>query len=364
MDFASFQPPAGASGELTGLLIIKRYLENNGFDEKTNIIVPDSAHGTNPASAKMAGFNVVEVATDINGLVDVNELKTLVNEKTAGLMLTNPNTGGLFEEDILEISSIIHDAGGLLYYDGANLNAIVGVSRPGDMGFDIVHSNLHKTFATPHGGGGPGSGPVAVKEYLKEYLPGPIVSKVNETYEWYQPRYSIGRMHGYHGNFLVALRALAYMKLLGKQGLDNLGSYAVLNARYLASVLSKTLPLAYAKPCMHEFVATVKDLKKSHKIKAYDVGKALLDKGFHSPTIYFPLIIEEALMFEPTETQSVDTLDDLANSISLIIEDLKDNNQNLSNYPKNLPIGRPNELIPAKHLTVNWGDFELLEITE
>ena len=364
MDFASFQPPAGASGELTGLLIIKRYLENNGFDEKTNIIVPDSAHGTNPASAKMAGFNVVEVATDINGLVDVNELKTLVNEKTAGLMLTNPNTGGLFEEDILEISSIIHDAGGLLYYDGANLNAIVGVSRPGDMGFDIVHSNLHKTFATPHGGGGPGSGPVAVKEFLKEYLPGPIVTKVNETYEWYQPQFSIGRMHGYHGNFLVALRALAYMKLLGKQGLDNLGSYAVLNARYLASVLSKTLPLAYAKPCMHEFVATVKELKKSHKIKAYDVGKAMLDKGFHSPTIYFPLIIEEALMFEPTETQSVDTLDDLANIISLIIEDLKDNNQNLSNYPKNLPVGRPNELIPAKHLTVNWGDFELLEITE
>jgi len=209
MDFASFQPPAGASGELTGLLIIKRYLENNGFNEKTNIIVPDSAHGTNPASAKMAGFNVVEVTTDINGLVDVNELKTLVNEKTAGLMLTNPNTGGLFEEDILEISSIIHGAGGLLYYDGANLNAIVGVSRPGDMGFDIVHSNLHKTFATPHGGGGPGSGPVAVKEFLKEYLPGPIVTKVNSIYEWYQPQFSIGRMHGYHGNFLVALRALA-----------------------------------------------------------------------------------------------------------------------------------------------------------
>ncbi len=364
MDYASFQPPAGASGELTGLLIIKRYLENNGLDNKTNIIVPDSAHGTNPASAKMAGFNVVEVATDINGLVDVNELKTLVNEKTAGLMLTNPNTGGLFEEDILEISSIIHEAGGLLYYDGANLNAIVGVTRPGDMGFDIVHSNLHKTFATPHGGGGPGSGPVAVKEFLKEYLPGPIVTKVNDTYDWYQPKFSIGRMHGYHGNFLVALRALTYMKLLGKEGLDNLGSYAVLNSRYLASVLSKTLPLAYAKPCMHEFVATVKELKKSHKIKAYDIGKALLDKGFHSPTIYFPLIIEEALMFEPTETQSVDTLDDLAESISLIVKDLKENNQNLQNYPKNLPVGRPNELIPAKHLTVNWGDFELLEITE
>ena len=364
MDYASFQPPAGASGELTGLLIIKEYLQRKQYKNKTNIIVPDSAHGTNPASAKMAGFNVVEVATDINGLVDVDELKTLVNDDTAGLMLTNPNTGGLFEEDILEISKIIHSVDGLLYYDGANLNAIVGVSRPGDMGFDIVHSNLHKTFATPHGGGGPGSGPVAVKEFLKEYLPGPIVEKNSEQFSWYQPKYSIGRMHGYHGNFLVALRALAYMKLLGKEGLDNLGSYAVLNARYLASVISKSLPLAYAKPCMHEFVATVKDLKKSHKIKAYDVGKALLDKGFHSPTIYFPLIVEEALMFEPTETQSVDTLDDLSATISEIIEDLKLNNQNLNNYPKNLPVGRPNELIPAKHLTVNWGDFELLEITE
>ena len=364
MDFASFQPPAGASGELTGLLIIKEYLQRKKYDNKKNIIVPDSAHGTNPASAKMAGFNVVEVATDINGLVDVDELKTLVNDDTAGLMLTNPNTGGLFEEDILEISEIIHSVDGLLYYDGANLNAIVGVSRPGDMGFDIVHSNLHKTFATPHGGGGPGSGPVAVKEYLKEYLPGPIVEKNAEKFSWYQPKFSIGRMHGYHGNFLVALRALVYMKLLGKEGLDKLGSYAVLNARYLASVISKSLPLAYAKPCMHEFVATVKDLKKSHKIKAYDVGKALLDKGFHSPTIYFPLIIEEALMFEPTETQSVDTLDDLSETITEIIDDLKLNNQNLYNYPKNLPVGRPNELIPAKHLTVNWGDFELLEITE
>jgi len=232
------------------------------------------------------------------------------------------------------------------------------------MGFDIVHSNLHKTFATPHGGGGPGSGPVAVKEFLKEYLPGPIVTKTNEEFEWYQPNKSIGRMHGYHGNFLVALRALAYMKLLGKEGLDSLGAYAVLNARYLSSVISKVIPLAYSKPCMHEFVSTSKELKKSHKIKAYDIGKALLDKGFHSPTIYFPLIVEEALMFEPTETQTVETLDELAETLIKIIEDLKLNNDNLSQYPKNLPVGRPNELIPAKYLTVNWGDFELLEITE
>jgi glycine dehydrogenase subunit 2 len=346
------------------LLIIKKYLEQQRLEHKVDIIVPDSAHGTNPASAKMAGFNVVEVATDERGMVNIEDLRSLVNDNTAGLMLTNPNTGGLFEEEILTISNIIHDAGGLLYYDGANLNAIVGVCRPGDMGFDIVHSNLHKTFATPHGGGGPGSGPVAVKDFLREYLPGPIVIKDNEKYDWYQPKFSIGRMHGYHGNFLVALRALVYMKLLGKEGLDTLGAYAVLNARYLSSKVSKYLPLAYDEPCMHEFVATVKDLKKSHKIKAYDVGKALLDKGFHSPTIYFPLIVEEALMFEPTETQSVETLDDLAESIKLIVEELSAPGVNLADYPKNLPVGRPNELIPAKHLTVHWGDFELLELTE
>ena len=364
MDNATFQPPAGASGELTGLLIIKKYLEENNLSHKIDIIVPDSAHGTNPASARMAGFNVVEVSTDVRGMVNIDDLRSLVNEKTAGLMLTNPNTGGLFEENIMEISNIIHENSGLVYYDGANLNAIVGVCRPGDMGFDIVHSNLHKTFATPHGGGGPGSGPVAVKSFLKEYLPGPIVEKNDGKYRWYNPSLSIGRMHGYHGNFLVALRALVYMKLLGKEGLDTLGSYAVLNARYLSSVISKVIPLAYNEPCMHEFVATVKDLKKSHKIRAYDVGKALLDKGFHSPTIYFPLIIDEALMFEPTETQTVDTLDDLAATLKSIIDELQSDDVSLESYPKNLPVGRPNELIPAKHLTVNWGDFELLELTE
>ena len=364
MDSATFQPPAGASGELTGLLIIKKYLEQNNLHHKNQIIVPDSAHGTNPASAKMAGFEVVEVETDLRGMVNIEDLKEKVNENTAGLMLTNPNTGGLFEENILEISKVIHDEDGLVYYDGANLNAIVGVCRPGDMGFDIVHSNLHKTFATPHGGGGPGSGPVAVKKFLNEYLPGPIVIKVDDAFQWYEPKYSIGRMHGYHGNFLVALRALVYMKLLGKEGLDNLGSYAVLNARYLSSVVSEIIPLAYDEPCMHEFVATVKNLKKSHKIKAYDVGKALLDRGFHSPTIYFPLIVEEALMFEPTETQTVDTLDDLADTLAKIIQELQEAESSFEEYPKNLPVGRPNELIPAKHLTVNWGDFELLEITE
>jgi len=277
-------------------------------------------------------------------------------------MLTNPNSTGLFFTDIIKIAEIIHNVVGLFYYDGANLNAIVGVSRPGDMGFDIVHSNLHKTFATPHGGGGPGSGPVAVKSFLKDYLPGPIIQNIDEDYHWIYPNKSIGRMHGYHGNFLVILRALVYMLLLGKEGLSNLGRMAVLNARYLSIKIDGSIPLAYKQPCMHEFVVSVKDLKKSHNISAYDIGKALLDRGYHSPTIYFPLIIEEALMFEPTETQSIDTLNDFADTISSIVKDVKDGVVDITNSPYNLPVLRPNELIPSKYLTLKWGDFEELDI--
>ena len=361
MDNITFQPPAGASGELTGLLMIKAYHKDKGNINKNKIIVPDSAHGTNPASASMAGFEVLEVPTNKEGIVDINVLKKLVDNTVAGLMLTNPNTLGLFETDIIEIAEIIHNVDGLLYYDGANLNAIIGISRPGDMGFDIVHSNLHKTFATPHGGGGPGSGPVAVKSFLKDYLPGPIVELVGSNFKWIYPKKSIGRMHGYHGNFLVILRALVYMLLLGKEGLSNLGRMSVLNARYLSKKIEISIPLAYKQPCMHEFVVSAKDLKKSHNIKAYDIGKALLDRGFHSPTIYFPLIIEEALMFEPTETQSIDTLDDVADAIASIIKDVRDGVVDITNAPFNLPVSRPNEIIPAKHLTVKWGDFEDLD---
>ena len=362
MDYITFQPPAGASGELTGLLMIKSYHKDNGNTKKNKIIVPDSAHGTNPASARLAGFEVLEVPTNKEGIVDINYLKNIVDDTVAGLMLTNPNTLGLFETDIIKIAEIIHNVDGLLYYDGANLNAIVGVSRPGDMGFDIVHSNLHKTFATPHGGGGPGSGPVAVKSFLKDYLPGPIIHNIDEDYHWIYPNKSIGRMHGYHGNFLVILRALVYMLLLGKEGLSNLGRMAVLNARYLSIKIDGSIPLAYKQPCMHEFVVSAKDLKKSHNIRAYDIGKALLDRGYHSPTIYFPLIIEEALMFEPTETQSIDTLNDFAETISSIVKDVKDGVLDITNSPYNLPVSRPNELIPSKHLTLKWGDFEELEI--
>ena len=362
MDRATFQPPAGASGELTGLLMIKAYHEDKGNINKNKIIVPDSAHGTNPASASMAGYEVLEVPTNDNGTVDIEVLKNIVDETVAGLMLTNPNTVGLFETEILQIAEIIHNVDGLLYYDGANLNAIVGISRPGDMGFDIVHSNLHKTFATPHGGGGPGSGPVAVKDFLIDFLPGPIVDNNDNEYNWFQPSKSIGRMHGYHGNFLVILRALVYMLLLGSEGLSLLGRSSVLNSRYLSKLINENIPLAYDEPCMHEFVVSVKDLKKSHNIKAYDIGKALLDHGYHSPTIYFPLIIDEALMFEPTETQTIDTLNDLANSIRLIVNDVISGKIDITESPFNLPVTRPNELIPAKHLTVKWGDFEDLEI--
>jgi len=361
MDNLTFQPPAGASGELTGLLMIKSYHKDRGNIKKNKIIVPDSAHGTNPASASMAGYEVLEVPTNDKGTVNIEILKNIVDDSVAGLMLTNPNTVGLFETDILEIADIIHNVDGLLYYDGANLNAIVGVSRPGDMGFDIVHSNLHKTFATPHGGGGPGAGPVAVKEFLKDFLPGPIVVKNDDEYSWEYPAKSIGRMHGYHGNFLVILRALVYMLLLGKEGLSLLGRSAVLNARYLSKLISETIPVAYQEPCMHEFVVSAKELKKTYKVKAYDIGKALLDCGYHSPTIYFPLIVEEALMFEPTETQTIDTLNDLSSAIKKIINDVKTGNLDITNAPYNLPVTRPNELIPAKHLTVKWGDFEDLE---
>ena len=361
MEHVTFQPPAGASGELTGLLMIKAYHKDQGNESKTKIIVPDSAHGTNPASASMAGYDVVEVPTNSKGTVDISELEKIVDESVAGLMLTNPNTVGLFEIDILKIAEIIHKVDGLLYYDGANLNAIVGVSRPGDMGFDIVHSNLHKTFATPHGGGGPGAGPVAVKDFLKEFLPGPVVNYQDEEYTWHYPSKSIGRMHGYHGNFIVVLRALVYMLLLGKEGLSILGKSSVLNSRYLSELISKDIPLAYNEPCMHEFVVTVKELKKSHKVKAYDIGKALLDKGYHSPTIYFPLIVEEALMFEPTETQTIDTLKDLSETLNSVIEDIKNGTIDITKSPYKLPVGRPNELIPAKHLTVKWGDFEDIE---
>jgi glycine dehydrogenase subunit 2 len=354
MDRATFQPPAGASGELTGLLIMRAYHESRG-EARSKILIPDAAHGTNPASVTLGGYTAVEIPSNDRGMVDVGALRDLVDDQVTGLMLTNPNTLGLFEEDIVEIAEIVHAVGGLLYYDGANLNAIMGIAKPGEMGFDIVHSNLHKTFATPHGGGGPGSGPVAVHEDLAPFLPGPLpVRRPDGIIEWETPTASIGRVHGHHGNFLVVVRALAYMLALGGTGLRRVSERAVLNARYLAALIDDYYEIPFDRPCMHEFVASASGLKKATGVRAMDVVKALMDEGFHAPTVYFPLIVEEALMVEPTETQSVQTLQAMAEALIAIAERAETDAEGLHAAPVRTPVGRPDEAQAARHLRVTW----------
>ncbi|HEX8100526.1 MAG TPA: aminomethyl-transferring glycine dehydrogenase subunit GcvPB, partial [Actinomycetota bacterium] len=313
---ATFQPPAGASGELTGLLIMRAFHTKNG-DARSKIIIPDSAHGTNPASVTLSGYKAVQVPSDARGLVDLGALEKMVDEDVAGLMLTNPNTLGLFEEEIEGIAKAMHRVGGLLYYDGANLNAIIGRVRPGDMGFDIVHMNTHKTFATPHGGGGPGAGPVAVNERLERFLPAPVVGFDEDSgrYFWDADRPdAIGRVHGFHGNFGVLVRAYAYVFAHGREGLREVGERAVLNANYLACLVKEAFPLAFEGRPMHEFVATAKRFRR-HGVRAMDIAKRLIDLGFHPSTVYFPLIVEEAMMVEPTETESKETLDAFADAM-------------------------------------------------
>ena len=304
MDAMTFQPAAGAHGEFTGLLLIKAYHKHRGDQKRTKIIVPDSAHGTNPASATMAGFTVVSIPSQEDGCVDLEKLKAAVGDDTAGLMLTNPNTVGLFDKNILEITRIVHDAGGLNYYDGANLNAVMGVSRPGDMGFDVVHLNLHKTFSTPHGGGGPGSGPVGCKSLLAPFLPGPVVKKQQNRYHFEKPEHSIGQVKSFYGNFTVVVKALSYILTLGAEGIREAAQNAVLNANYMMKKLDDLYTIAYQERCMHEFVMSLEPLKKETGISAMDIAKGLLDNGIHPPTMYFPLIVHEALMVEPTETES------------------------------------------------------------
>ena len=370
MDVASFQPPAGASGELTGLLIIKKYLENQNLSNKTEIIVPDSAHGTNPASARMAGFKVVEVATDERGMVNIDDLHSKVNENTAGLMLTNPNTGGLFEEEILTISTIIHDAGGLLYYDGANLNAIVGVCRPGDMGFDIVHSNLHKTFATPHGGGGPGSGPIGVKAHLSKYLPSPLASRREITdedpegvgdgfwYSWTSPEKSIGKVQQWHGNAGAVVRCWAFYRRYGRE-LEKMSEHAVLNANYLRFKImnpdQEVLSKIHAMPSdgaptdfvMHEFTLSMIDMKDKVGVTGKDLAKRLLDYGVMAPTLYFPMIVPECLMIEPTETESKEVLDKFADDfLNILTEDP----ELIKGAPYSTDVSRVDEVWAARNL--------------
>ena len=350
---ATFQPPAGAAGEMTGLLIMRAYHESKSRDPGV-VVIPDSAHGTNPASVTLAGYRALQIPSNKRGMVDIDALRAAVDENVAGLMLTNPNTLGLFEADIVEIAKVIHDVDGLVYYDGANLNAILGVARPGDMGFDIVHSNLHKTFATPHGGGGPGAGPVAVVEHLTEFLPGPIPVRIDGQLRWEQPKRSIGRVHGHHGNFLVVLRALTYMRALGGDGLRRVAERSVLNARYLASLLSKDFEIPYPDPCMHEFVASAAALKQATGVRAMDVAKALLDHGFHAPTMYFPLVVEEALMVEPTETESPETVDALARAFNEIAAAAHEDPEYVQGSPHLTPISRPDDALAARHPVLTW----------
>jgi glycine dehydrogenase subunit 2 len=351
---ATFQPAAGASGELTGLLLMRAYHERRG-ERRRRIVIPDSAHGTNPASVRMAGYEVAEVPSDARGLVDFSALGKLVDEDVAGLMITNPNTLGLFEEDIREIARTIHEVGGLLYYDGANLNAILGRVRPGDMGFDIVHMNTHKTFATPHGGGGPGAGPVAVTERLVPFLPKPVAARAEDgRYFWDHDRpESIGRIHGFHGNFAVLVRAYSYVFGLGGDGLREVGERAVLNARYLAERVKEEFPLAYPGPPMHEFVATAKPLRR-HGVRAVDVAKRIIDLGFYPSTVYFPLIVEEALMVEPTETESKETLDAFAEAMLQAAREAKEDPQSLHEAPVTTPVRRLDEARAARQLKVRW----------
>ena len=348
MDSITLQPAAGAHGEYTGLLLIRNYHLSRGDKGRTKIIVPDSAHGTNPASAVMAGFSVVSVPSNADGGVDLEALRAAVGDDTAGLMLTNPNTVGIFDPNILEITSIIHEAGGLCYYDGANLNAIMGVVRPGDMGFDCVHVNLHKTFSTPHGGGGPGSGPVGCKAFLADFLPTPQVRLSDGVYSLFAPANSMGQVRSFGGNFLVVVRALAYILTLGKEGIPEASTNAVLNANYMMSLLKGKYDMAYDTVCMHEFVMTLERLKHDYGVAAMDVAKRLLDFGIHPPTMYFPLIVHEALMIEPTETESKETLDKAAELFLNILEEAKTNGEALHHAPHDCYIGRPDEVNAAR----------------
>ena len=348
MDSMTFQPAAGAHGEYTGLLLIRKYHQSRGDTARTKIIVPDSAHGTNPASATMAGFKVVSVPSNEQGGVDLDALRKAVGPDTAGLMLTNPNTVGLFDPNILEITQIIHDAGGLCYYDGANLNAIMGHVRPGDMGFDCVHLNLHKTFSTPHGGGGPGSGPVGCKAMLAQFLPSPHVEEKDGKFVFAAPEHTMGQVRSFYGNFLVVVKALAYLITLGKEGIPEASAGAVLNANYLMKQLAGAYDMSYDTQCMHEFVMTLQGLANDTGVTAMDVAKRLLDFGMHPPTMYFPLIVHEALMVEPTETESMETLDEAARVFLDILAEAKTDAESLHHAPHDCPIGRPDEVTAAR----------------
>lgn len=355
MDWGTLQPCAGAHGEYTGLKIIRNYFLDKKDFARAKILVPESAHGTNPASAAVNGFEVVQVLADKRGLVDLEDLKSKLSPEVAGIMLTNPSTLGLFEQDILQISKLVHEAGGLLYYDGANLNAILGKARPGDMGFDVVHLNLHKTFATPHGGGGPGSGPVLVKKNLVPFIPSPdVVKKEDGTYDfnWNLPL-SIGKVSTFWGNFLVFLKAYVFILSMGKTGLKECGEGAVLNANYILARLKDSYEVPYGNRCMHEFVMSLSKLKEETGVTAIDVAKGLLDRGYHPPTMYFPMIVHEALMIEPTESEAKETLDAFCDAMLELHDLAYKDAQKLHDAPEKTVIGRVDEAMAAKNPIVH-----------
>ncbi|PWH16019.1 MAG: aminomethyl-transferring glycine dehydrogenase subunit GcvPB [Anaerolineae bacterium] len=357
----TLQPAAGAQGELTGILIIRAYHKDRGDHKRTKILIPDSAHGTNPATSAMSGMTVVEIKSDERGNVDLEALREQCDDTLAGIMLTNPNTLGLFDEHLEEVIHMVHEAGGLVYGDGANMNALLGILRPGDIGIDVLHYNLHKTFSTPHGGGGPGSGPVGVRSHLVDFLPSPIVTITDEgdeetppIYGFYSPPKSIGRVKSFHGHFGMMVRAYTYMLMHGKEGLRKISEHAVLNANYLLARLRHVYHVPYDRICMHEFVAEG-HWEDAPEIRALDISKRLMDFGFHPPTNYFPLIVHEALMIEPTETESKQTLDAFADALITIAQEARTNPEILKTAPHRTPVGRVDEVKAAKDLILSCG---------
>jgi len=357
LDGVSLQPAAGSQGELTGLMLVRAYFADRGEGEqRRKVVIPDTAHGTNPASVTMAGYELTPVRTDARGNIDVEDLRGKVDEHTAALMLTNPSTLGLFDENIEEIKEIFHGAGALMYYDGANLNAVCGISRPGDMGFDIVHINLHKTFSQPHGGGGPGGGPIAVRKQLEPFLPVPVVVRRDDgsfALEYERPK-SIGKVRGFTGPFGVFVRSYAYIRTYGPQ-LREMSETAVLNANYVLARLKDAYELPFDRLCMHEFVLSARRLKRDHGATALDVAKRLMDYGFHPPTIYFPLIVAEALMVEPTETETKETLDAFCDAMLAIAREAAEDVTLLKEAPHDRPVRRLDEVRAAKNPVVKYG---------
>lgn len=348
MDAVTLQPSAGAHGELTGMMIVKKYFDTIG-EKRTKVIIPDSAHGTNPASAKMAGFDIVEIKSNCKGQVDIDALKSVITPEVAAIMMTNPNTLGIFEQNVKEISRLMHENGSLLYYDGANFNAIMGYTNPKLMGFDVVHLNLHKTFSTPHGGGGPGAGVVAVVDKLKDYLPAPVIDYDGKKYyKNYNIKHSIGSVKDFYGNFSVLVRAYAYILMMGKN-LKHATENAVLNANYLKEKLKKYYDLPYDEPCMHEFVLSGEKQKNENCVSTLNIAKVLMDSNVHPPTIYFPLIVHEAIMIEPTESENKQVLDEFVKIMIDIANESKNNPEYINDAPHSTPVKKIDEVTAARH---------------